>query len=242
LPAENRRPEWARWSMKPWRTADGRIGGALLLSEVITDQVEARRAVAEGEARFRATFENAAVGIAHVDPHLGWLRVNEAFCRILGYSVEELLAKSVGDITHPDDFEVDIVNSALMRAGKLNSAEMDKRYVTECPRDDRGLRWSRDSVPPARSTPTSLLAGLFIESLNDVIALHAKWVQANLRSRIPGVIWATLYFLAGLAMAGIGYHERLTSLLRSPALAIVVVTFSALFISSPIRPSPGRSV
>jgi PAS domain S-box-containing protein len=129
LPAENGRADWARWSMKPWHTADGGIGGALLFSEVITDRVEARHALAESEARFRATFENAAVGIAHVDPYLGWLRVNEAFCRILGYSVEELLAKSVRDITHPDDFAEDIVNSALMRAGELNSAEMDKRYV-----------------------------------------------------------------------------------------------------------------
>src|SRR5215467_9938154 len=64
LPREDGRADWARWSMKPWRTADGRIGGALLFSEVITDQVAARRSLAESEARFRATFENAAVGIA----------------------------------------------------------------------------------------------------------------------------------------------------------------------------------
>jgi PAS domain S-box-containing protein len=122
-------PAWVRWSMKPWRTADDRIGGALLFSEVITDQVEARRALAESEGRFRTTFENAAVGIAHVDPYFRWLMVNEAFCRILGYSVEELLAKTPPDITHPDDVAVDIVNTALMRAGKLNSVDMDKRFV-----------------------------------------------------------------------------------------------------------------
>jgi PAS domain S-box-containing protein len=67
---------WLRWSMKPWRTADGRIGGALLFSEVITEQVTARRALADSEARFRATFENAAVGIAHLAPDLRWLRAN----------------------------------------------------------------------------------------------------------------------------------------------------------------------
>jgi hypothetical protein len=49
LPHEGDRPEWARWSMKPWRTADGRIGGALRCSEAITDRVEA---LAEGEVRF----------------------------------------------------------------------------------------------------------------------------------------------------------------------------------------------
>jgi two-component system, NarL family, sensor histidine kinase UhpB len=70
--------------MKPWRIAGGRIGGAMLFAEVITEQVEARRALAESEARFRATFENAAVGIAHASPDGRWLRVNEALCRIVG--------------------------------------------------------------------------------------------------------------------------------------------------------------
>jgi len=60
------RAVWVRWSMRPWRNVHGRIGGALLFSELITKQVEARHALAESEARFRATFENAAVGIAHV--------------------------------------------------------------------------------------------------------------------------------------------------------------------------------
>lgn len=129
LVRESDRPEWARWSMKPWRTADAGIGGAILFSEVITGQVEARRALAESETRFRATFENAAVGIGHLDPYLGWLRVNETFCGILGYSVEELLAKPVRDIQLPDDFGVDILNSALMRAGKMDGAEMDKRFL-----------------------------------------------------------------------------------------------------------------
>jgi PAS domain S-box-containing protein len=162
LSAENRRPEWARWSMKPWRTADGRIGGALLFSEVITEQVESRRALAESEARFRATFENAAVGIAHVDPYLGWLRVNEAFGRILGYSLDELFAKSVRDITHPDDFAVDIVNSALMRAGKMNSAEMDKRYV----RKDGSIVTCRLTVSCVRKSDRSI--DYFVGIIQDI--------------------------------------------------------------------------
>jgi PAS domain S-box-containing protein len=75
--------DWCRWLMKPWRTAEGRIGGAMLFSEVITEQVAGERALADTEARFRATFENAAVGIAHFDPDFRWLRANEALCRIL---------------------------------------------------------------------------------------------------------------------------------------------------------------
>jgi hypothetical protein len=98
-----------------------------------------------------------------------------------------------------------------------------------------------EAVAAVQNEPSSVFAGLFIESLNDVIALHARRVQATLRSRIPGVIWATLYFVASLAMVGIGYHEGLTSLRRSPALVIVVLTFSAVIylIADLERPQEG---
>jgi PAS domain-containing protein len=76
FPRQNGCTYWVRWSMKPWRAADGSISGTLLFTEVINEQVEARRALADSEARFRATFENAAVGIAHLAPDLRWLRAN----------------------------------------------------------------------------------------------------------------------------------------------------------------------
>src|SRR5262249_5870856 len=139
-----------------------RIGGALLFSEVITVQVEAKRALADSEARFRATFENAAVGIAHLDPYLRWLRANGAFCRILGYPIEGLLTKSVLDITHPDDREIDISNSALMRAGKMDSAEMDKRYI----RKDGTIIWTRLTVACVRKRDGSL--DYFVGIIQDI--------------------------------------------------------------------------
>jgi PAS domain S-box-containing protein len=66
FPRRDGRTEWLRWRMKPWRTADDRVGGALLAVESITDEVQAKRAFAESEARFRATFDNAAVSISQV--------------------------------------------------------------------------------------------------------------------------------------------------------------------------------
>ena len=98
-----------------------------------------------------------------------------------------------------------------------------------------------EAAAAVQNEPGSALAGLFIESLNEVIDLHAKRVQATLRSRIPGLIWVTLYFVASLAMAGTGYHEGLTSLRRSPVMAILVLTFSAVIylIAELDRPQEG---
>src|SRR5882672_3894837 len=53
----------------------------------------AEEALRESEERFRGTFENAAVGIVHNDPSGRFLRVNEKYCAIVGYSREELLRK-----------------------------------------------------------------------------------------------------------------------------------------------------
>ncbi|WP_295062775.1 PAS domain S-box protein [Sulfuricurvum sp.] len=82
----------------------------------------------EERIKFVATFEQAAVGIAHVAPNGSWLRVNHKLCDIVGYSREELLALTFQDITHPDDLQIDMgyVNEMLMR--KRTSYKMRKRY------------------------------------------------------------------------------------------------------------------
>jgi PAS domain S-box-containing protein len=139
FPRLDGRTDWCRWLMKPWRTADGGIGGALLFSEVITEQVEARHALADSEARFRATFENAAVGIAHFDPNFRWLRANEALCRILGYRADELVNKSLEEINHPEDLRTCLAHVERMRARQIDSFSMDKRYR----RKDGSLVWTR---------------------------------------------------------------------------------------------------
>jgi hypothetical protein len=122
---------------------------------------------------------------------------------------------------------------------RLEAARSGKRELVGSQRLHARL-WA-EAGAAVQNEPSSVLAGLFIESLNEVMNLDAKRVQATLRTRIPGVIWATLYFVASLAMAGIGYHEGLTSRRRSPALVIVVVTFSAVIylIADLDRPEEG---
>src|SRR5260370_28348658 len=68
FPRQNGRIYWLRWSMKPWRAADGSIRGALLFSEVINEQVAARLALPDSEARVRAPFRNPAARTAHLAP------------------------------------------------------------------------------------------------------------------------------------------------------------------------------
>jgi PAS domain S-box-containing protein len=164
LPRKDGSTDWVRWSMKPWRAADGRVGGALLFSEVITRQVETRRALVESEARFRATFENAAVGIAHLGPDLRWLRANGALSRILGWPVDELLTKSLRDISHPDDLGVDLAHIEQVSAGEIDSYDMDKRYL----RKDGMIVWGRLTVSCVRRGDGSV--DYFVAIVEDISA------------------------------------------------------------------------
>jgi len=82
---------------------------------------------------------------------------------------------------------------------------------------------------------------LSIRSLNEVIDLHSKRVAAAFLSRIPGTIWATLYAVATLALAAMGYHGGLAETSRSLAILAVAVTFSAVMwlIADLDRPQEG---
>lgn len=92
-------------------------------------RLQQEMALRESEARFRSTFEQAAVGIAHTGLDGVLLRVNQRFCDITGYSREELVGKHVHDITHPDDLAIDLALRSQLVAGELKGMRMEKRYV-----------------------------------------------------------------------------------------------------------------
>src|ERR1017187_163 len=99
-------------------------------------------------AMFRATFEQAAVGIAHVGTDGRFLRVNQRLCEKLGYTREELLARSFQEITHPADLQTDLENVRRMLAGENPAYSMDKRYI----RKDGTAAWIALTVSLARDT------------------------------------------------------------------------------------------
>jgi PAS domain S-box-containing protein len=167
--------DWVRWSMAPWREANGDVGGVLLFTEVTTEQVEARRALAESEARFRATFENAAVGVLLVDPSGSLLRVNDSFARMLGFSCEELKTKTFQDITHPDDLatNLSVLNKTL--TGEASSYCIEKRYL----RKDGGIIWANLTVGCVRKNDGSV--DYFLSVVEDISV--RKRAEARLAER-----------------------------------------------------------
>src|SRR5258706_4394214 len=116
--------------------------GASTIMFNITGRKRTEERLSRSEARFRATFENAAVGLAHIAPDGSWLQVNGRLYEITGYSTEELLAKSFQDITHPSDLETDLAYVRHMLEGEIDSYCMEKRYL----RKDGSFVWVKKTV------------------------------------------------------------------------------------------------
>jgi PAS domain S-box-containing protein len=97
----------------------------------ITERIKAEDALIEGEQHLRATFDLAAVGIAHIAPDGHWLRVNRRLCEITGYSLKEITTMKIQQITHPDDLEIDNELREQLIAGKISSYAREKRYINK---------------------------------------------------------------------------------------------------------------
>jgi len=122
------------------------------------------KALREGEERFRATFEQAAVGIAHVTLDGGWLRVNQRLCDILGYSREELLQRTFQEITHSEDLEPNPGYTEQLLAGEIGSFSMEKRYI----RKDGSVVWGNLTESLVRDSSGEPSYGIaVIEDISD---------------------------------------------------------------------------
>lgn len=106
-------------------------GGGTLVSSAIRDVTERKRAedaLRLSEERFAGAFEYAAIGIALVALDGRFIKVNQALCNILGYSNDELLARTSQDITHPGELQADLDNVRRLAAGEIPTYQLEKRY------------------------------------------------------------------------------------------------------------------
>lgn len=103
----------------------------------ISDRKAAEIALRDSEARLAATYNHALVGIAEVDRRGGILRTNEQFALIVGHEPQDLESRTVFDITHPDDVELDRALFDEQWSGQRDAYRLEKRFI----RQDGGIVW-----------------------------------------------------------------------------------------------------
>lgn len=138
-----------------WEAGTGMIVTLLLAAMMLLFSRTRDRALARAEAaqdaqrrsdaRFDTIFNQHATGVAMTDAATGaWLRVNQRYCNLLGYSPQEMQGLNFQKITHPDDLGRDLMLMEQLRAGEIASFTLAKRML----RKDGRTIWVNLTVTP----------------------------------------------------------------------------------------------
>ncbi|MDT7042245.1 PAS domain S-box protein [Candidatus Nitronereus thalassa] len=166
----------------------------------VSEQKKAEKALEESRERFRATFENAGIGIVVVDSHGYVIESNGSLQTFLGYSSHELQNMSFMEFTHEEDLQINLGYFQELKAGMRDSYTMQKRYL----RKDGHVVWGNLTVTPIRYA-----AGEFeyaIAIIEDITATKQSQEMVNK--------WATIFQHTqwGVAVSpGDSYHFELVN-------------------------------
>ncbi len=137
------------------------------------ERKRAETALRESEERFRSTFEQAAVGIAHLAVDGRFLRVNERFCDIVGYQYHEMPKLAFQDVMHPEDLQINLAYKRRMLADEVRTYSMQTRHV----RKNRSVVWVNLTMSLVRGASSN--SQYFIAVVEDIG--KRKLVEKELR-------------------------------------------------------------
>ena len=158
----------------------------------------------ESEERFRATFDQAAVGIAHTDIETKFLRVNKKFCEIVGYEHHEALQFSSLDLTHPDYIDAERKNVEEVLDGERQTYSIEQRLI----RKDGGSIWVQATVSLVQDksgTPKYFIR--VVEDISPRKKLEEQLLQAQKMESIGQLAGGVAHDFNNLLTPIIGYAE-----------------------------------
>ena len=181
---------WLRLTCQPEIDPEsGRVIRVYGAAQDITESKLAVDALRESEARFRAIFDNAMLGIGTISREGRLLDANQAFVEMLGYPREALIGMHFGDFTHPDDVAVNVALFDELLGGERSSYEIEKRFV----RGDGNVIWGRlvvSRVPGSGGEEGPFQVGM-VEDLTEQRAALAALIEAE-KLALTGTIAASI--------------------------------------------------
>ncbi|MCF8221758.1 MAG: PAS domain S-box protein [Bacteroidales bacterium] len=127
--------QWTRWECRPWYESDGSIGGIVVYTEVITEQVKAGEALRKSENIYRLLVENQTDMVVKVDLRGKFLYVSPSYCNTFGKAESELIGKTFLPLVHEDD------RKATQKAMESLYYPPYKVYLEQRALTQEGWRW-----------------------------------------------------------------------------------------------------
>jgi two-component system, cell cycle sensor histidine kinase and response regulator CckA len=165
----------------PLTDKNGKLIGVVGISTDITERKRSQEALRASEDRWRAIFENSAIGIALADVRGAFTATNRAYQKMLGYTDAELLSMSYFDITHEEDRWTCLELSKQLWQGKLKQFQYEKRYR----RKDGKLIWVRNTVSLVPDTEMAPRFGMAI--VEDITERRSLEEQVRQSQRMEAV-------------------------------------------------------
>jgi len=170
-----------------------RVNLAVNLAALAIERKQTELALIQSEERFRATFEQAAVGICHIGLDGRFLRFNQRFCEIIGYPPDKIQSLTFQEITYPEDLPLDLQMVQQLLRGSRSTYTLEKRYI----RQNRTIIWVNLTVSIVRDLagkPSYFIA--VIENISDRKQAEVKLRlseqrYASLAAAIPVGIFCT---------------------------------------------------
>ncbi|MGX7666213.1 sensor histidine kinase [Flavobacterium pedocola] len=159
------------------------------LQKLVKEQTEK---LVKSQLLFKSIFDNAGLGITHTDSNTGeYIKVNDKFAELTGYSREELEKMTVMMITHKDDHENDTKQMNLLKEGKIDSFSLEKRYhhktghliwvnITVTP------LWRKGETPNAHMT---IVEDITKRKQYERDLLQSRLSLESLINTIDGIVW-----------------------------------------------------
>jgi PAS domain S-box-containing protein len=180
---------WFRLMVTPLEIEGAK--GAVIMHINITDRKLAEEAVRMSEEQFRNMFNAAAAGIAVSTPQGRFLQANASYCRMLGYTLEELQELNFAALTHPDDLSLNLDLRDELLAGKRESFLMEKRYFKK----NGDIVWTRHSVSATHAASGEIATLMVVaeditERKQAIEELQRRQIELQiLFDLMPAMVW-----------------------------------------------------
>jgi len=162
-------------TITPLKDPSGNVTHFLSTGKDITEKKKIEEELRISEESFRTIFEQVPIGIVLTDKNSILVRVNDKFCKMLGYSNEELLGKHVKDLTYDEDVANSLDFQSKLLTGKLEYFSFSKRYVKK----NKEILWANITASTLCDEDGNMKYGLgIIEDISERILAQKKREEA----------------------------------------------------------------